>query len=46
MFLALKSAVKKIQNRSMKNLLTQWDIEMENQKMYEMWLVKNLLTYK
>ena len=30
----------------MKNLLTQWDIEEENQKIHEMWLVKNLLTYK
>ena len=30
----------------MKNLLTQWNTEEENQKIYEVWLVKNLLTYK
>ena len=30
----------------MKNLLTQWDTEEKNQKIYEIWLVKNLLTYK
>ena len=30
----------------MKNLLTQWNTEEENQKIYKVWLVKNLLTYK
>ena len=32
----------------MKNLLTQWDTEGENQKIYEVWLVKkppNLVGY-
>ena len=28
----------------MKNLLIQWDTEKENRKIYEVWLVKNLLT--
>ena len=35
-----------VSNLSMKNLLTQWDTEEENRKVYEVWLVKNLLTYK
>ena len=30
-------------NQSMKNLLTQWDTEEENRKIYEVWLMKNLL---
>ena len=33
----------------MKNLLTQWDTEEKNQKIYKMWLVKkppNLIGYK
>ena len=33
-----------VSNQSMKNFLTQWDIEEENRKISEMWLVKNLLT--
>ena len=33
-----------IQDRLMKNLLIQWDIEEENQTIHEVWLVKNLLT--
>ena len=35
--------MRKIQDWSMKNLLTQWAIEEENQKIHEVWLVKNLL---
>ena len=46
MFLALKGMMRKIQDQSMKNLLTQWNTEEENRKIYEVWLVKNLLTYK
>ena len=32
-----------VSNQSMKNLLIQWDIEEENRKISEVWLVKNLL---
>ena len=30
----------------MKNFLTQWDTKEENQKVYEVWLVKNFLIYE
>ena len=44
MLLAPRGTIKKIEDWSMKNFLTQWDTEKENQKIHEVWLVKNLLT--
>ena len=33
-------------NQLIKNLLTQWNTEKENQKIYEIWLGINFLSYK
>ena len=33
-----------VSNQLMKNLLIQWNTEKENQKIYQVWLVKNVLT--
>ena len=41
-----RGTMRTIRDRSMKNLLTQWDTEEENRKIHKVWLVKNLLTQR